>query len=80
MDRWQFYNECICISSEVVSFRIEIYDNETGELVAKVSDMVNRKTRNGSMSCIVKCSYSLSPEIHNEIHKECLKRMKDVGL
>jgi len=80
MAKYCSYIECIFISSEVVSFRIEMYDNETREMVAKINDMVNRRTQKGSINWITKNNDSLPPEILNKIHEDCLKRMEDVGI
>ena len=80
MAKYRSYIECIFISSEVVSFRIEMYDNETREMVAKINDMVNRRTRKGSINWITKNNDNLAHELLNKIHEDCLKRMEDVGI
>ena len=79
MNKWMCYYECIAISREAVSFRIEIYDNETGEMVAKANNLINRRTRKGNVDWIVKRG-TLSPISPTEIHKHCLKRMEESGL
>lgn len=79
MGRLNYYVECIFMSSEVVSFRIEIYDSETGIMVARANNMINRKTQNGNVDWI-EMRNTLSSEIIQDIHDHCLKRMEDIGI
>lgn len=79
MARLNYYIECIFVSSEVVSFRIEIYDKETGTMVAKANNMINRKTQNGNVEWI-EMRNTLSSEMIQDIHYRCLKRIECIGI
>ena len=79
MTKYKSYYECIFVSREVVSFRVEIYDSDTGVIIAKANDMINRRTKKGNISWIVKDG-TLNLNYIEEIHEYCLKRMNDIGI